>query len=222
MDFINLICNLILVIGFGSAFIYGLIKSLTTRKILYFQMITAAIGCAAVTRLYNVVALVCMGDFASGFNVGLVGPISCFGMLFCAEYGALDSLADKTAKNTKRASLVALIAPAILVTISVHVVIAKELSLIYRIFNSFTLATICFASYFNCKHLILSGEENEMFIPLRKYNLLALIMETLYVLELKFIPYDNQIPFVITVAAVLIVSIAILPVLEKGVAKWTI
>lgn len=222
MDFTDLICNLILVVGFGTGFVYGLIRCFTTRNILYFQMITAAIGCAAVTRLYNVVALVCMGDFESGFNVGLVGPISYFGMLFCAEFGALDSIADKTAKTNKRASLIALIAPAILGVVSVHIILSDNISLIYKIFNSFTLAAICLASYFNCKHLILSGEENEMFIPLRKYNFLALILETLYVLELEFIPFENQIPFVIVISTELIVSLAILPILDKGVAKWTI
>lgn len=222
MNNISLIANIALVLSFGAGFAFGLQKCLTTRKVLYFQMITAAIGCGAVTRLYNVVSLLCNGGYERGFNVGLIGPISCFSLLFCAEFGALDSLVDKTNKKNKQAGYIALIAPAVLAAVSTLIIKSDDIDIIYRIFISFTLAMICFAAYYDFKHLILTKTDNEMFQPLRKYYILALLLETLYVLELVFISYGNRILFAVTAALVLAVSLAILPVLDKGVAKWTI
>lgn len=222
MDYLSLIANIALVAGFGTGFVFGLHKCLTARKFLYFQMITAAIGCAAVTRLYNVVAMVCMNGLRSGFNVGLVGPISCFGLLFCAEYGALDSLVDKTEKKNRRAGLTALAAPLVLGAVSLLTVLNAENDVVYRIFILFTLATVCAASYYNFKHLVLSKEDNEMFFPLRKYNALALVTEALYVMEQVCISHGLSILFIITAVLLLAVSLIILPVLDKGVAKWTI
>lgn len=222
MDFLTLFSNLSLVVGFGIGFAYGIKKCLTTRKMLYFQMITAAIGCAAITRLYNVVVLLCVGEYEEGFNVGLVGPISCFCLLFCAEFGALDSLIDKTAKKNKRATLLAFIMPLILGIPSNIIAHTDSVDIIYRVFIFFTLIAICSASYFNFKHLILSKEGNEMFAPLRAYNALALLLETFYVLDLLFMTYNLTTAYLITNFAVLIVAVLILPVLDKGVGKWTI
>ncbi len=222
MDSLSLYSNISLVVGFFAGFAYGVRKCLTTRKMLYFQMITAAIGCAAVTRLYNVVSLICVGEYVDGFNVGLLGPISCFSLLFCAEFGALDSLVDKNLKNNKRATIIACIVPACLAVLSAIIIHTDSVDKIYRILIFFTLLTICAASYFNFKHLILSKEGNEFFEPLRLYNTFALLLEVFYVLDLLFMTYNMEVAYIITNVAVLIVAVLILPVLDKGVGKWTI
>lgn len=222
MDYISLFLNLLLVIGYGSGFVYGLHKCLTVRKLLYFQMITAAVGCSAVTRLYNVVSLLCMGGYGSGFNVGLVGPISCFSLLFCAEFGAIDSLVDETERNSKKIKLLAWIFPAVLTAASACILATPDMDLTYRIFISCTLVVIISASYFDFKHLILHRTGNEIFAALRGYYLLALAMELLTILELLFLVYGLQLPFMVTIGLLFVISLAILPVLNKGVAKWTI
>lgn len=221
MDYISLFLNLLLVIGYGTGFVYGLYKCLTVRKLLYFQMITAAVGCAAVTRLYNVVSLLCMGSYGTGFNVGLVGPVSCFSLLFCAEFGAIDRLVDETDRNNKKIKYIALIFPAVLAALSVFIVTTPEMDRAYRIFISCTLLVIVSASYFDFKHLILHRTGNEILAALRGYYLLALAMELLTILELLFLVYGLQLPFVITIGLLFVISLTILPTLNKGVAKWT-
>lgn len=222
MDFYSLIFNAVLLICFGSAFVYGLHKCTTSRKILYFQMITAAVGCAAVTRLFNCVELLCDGRFNENFNIGLIGPVSGFMLIFCANFGAIDTLVDDRSRSNRKYRITALIAPLCLAALSVFIVTAEQTTVNYRVTTAISLVSVLLASYFNLKHLIFPDDGMNMILSLRKYNLLALLLELLYVCELIFYVYESKTMIAVVYILTAVTAAVIMPVLSKGVGKWTI
>ena len=83
-------------------------------------------------------------------------------------------------------------------------------------------AIIMFASYFNLKHFIFPDVEFGIIRSIRGYNLIALLLAVLSVGEIILMLWGEMIPLLILYVAICTVSIAIVPILEKGVKKWTI
>jgi cell division protein FtsW (lipid II flippase) len=83
-------------------------------------------------------------------------------------------------------------------------------------------AIIMFASYFNLKHFIFPDVEFGIIRSIRGYNLIALLLGVLSVGEISLLLWNKTVPLLILYIAICVVSIAVVPVLEKGVKKWTI
>ena len=83
-------------------------------------------------------------------------------------------------------------------------------------------AIIMFASYFNLKHFAFPDVEFGIIRSIRGYNLIALLLGVLSAGEMSLLLLGEMIPLLILYAAICAVSIAIVPILEKGVKKWTI
>ena len=54
------------------------------------------------------------------------------------------------------------------------------------------------------------------------FKLIALLLAVLSVGEIILLLYDRLVPLLILYIAICIVTVAIVPILEKGVKKWTI
>jgi hypothetical protein len=83
-------------------------------------------------------------------------------------------------------------------------------------------AIIMFASYFNLKHFIFPDVEFGIIRSIRGYNLIALLLGVLSIGEIILQLWQRALPLLILYVAICAVSIAIVPILEKGVKKWTI
>jgi hypothetical protein len=83
-------------------------------------------------------------------------------------------------------------------------------------------AIVMFASYFNLKHFIFPDVEFGIIRSIRGYNLIALLLAVLSVGEIVLLLWGNIIPILILHVAICVVSLAIVPILENGVKKWTI
>ena len=81
--------------------------------------------------------------------------------------------------------------------------------------------SIASASYFNLKHMIIPDVMFGIISSIRPYNALALALELLFALELFASNIGLNIIGAILALTIAIVYALIVPIMKKGVAKWT-
>ena len=216
-----LFSNLAMFLCMAVSFTYGVIRFFKQGKALYLQMIVGGIGCMMLGRVFQVVTLWTRGILPDGFHVGTLGVVGGFLFFLSANYGQMDKLLDDGAKKNRKYRLLGLLAPLVIAGI-------YALTFLFRvdkesiIVNSVMAAIIMFASYFNLKHFIFPDVEFGIIRSIRGYNLVALLLAVLSVGEMVLLLYAETIPLLILYIAICVTSVAIVPVLEKGVKKWTI
>ena len=213
--------NLAIFICTAVSFTYGAIRFFKKGKALYLQMIVGGLGCMMLSRAFQFITILTMGSFPSGFHVGMLGMAGGFLFFLSANYGQMDKLLDDGARENRKYRLIGLIAPIVLFgvySVLFFVPAAADKRTIYGIMS----AIIMLASYFNLKHFIFPDVEFGFIRTIRGYNLIALILALLSVSEMVLLSLNVKIPLLIVYIATCIVSIAIVPILEKGVKKWAI
>lgn len=205
-------------IGFG----YGLFRFFRSKSALYIRMIVFAVGCAMLGRLFETLLLLVSGQIGGGFHVGMLGVAGSFLFLFSANFGQMDSLVDDGSKQFLKTRIIALAAPVAI--LAVWCFLVKE--------NGFSQATIAQgaesiliaqAAYFHLKHLIINDVDYGLIRSIRSYNLVALIYAFLCMTEMAIKSFNLPSVFPIIICVLqCIVMLALIPVLERGVKKWTI
>lgn len=213
--------NLAIFICTAVSFTYGAIRFFKKRKALYLQMIVGGIGCMMLSRAFQFITILTRGSFPSGFHIGTLGMAGGFLFFLSANYGQMDKLLDDGARENKKYRLFALIAPCVLAGIYSLLFLIPAAADNRVIYGIMTLV-IMFASYFNLKHFIFPDVEFGFIRSIRGYNLIALMLAVLSVGEMVLLALNMQIPLLILYVAICAVSIAIVPILEKGVKKWAI
>ena len=213
--------NLAMFICTAVSFTYGAIRFFKKGKALYLQMIVGGIGCMMLSRAFQFITLLTNGSIPNGFHIGMLGAVGGFLFFLSANYGQIDKLLDDGARENRKYRLIALIAPCLLILVFstlFFIPAASDKRTIYGVMS----AVITFASYFNLKHFIFPDVEFGFIRSIRGYNLIALILAFLSVGEMVLITLSVKIPLLILYIAICTVSLAIIPVLEKGVKKWAI
>lgn len=203
------------------AFIYGVIRFFHKGKALYLQMIVCAIGCMMLGRLFQVVVLLTEGYIPEGFHVGILGIIGGFMFFFSANYGQMDHLADDGKSDKMKYRLAALATPVIIVAGFIPIALSNT-TLENKWTDFVVVLFIMQASYFNLKHLIMPDVELGIIRCIRGYNFLALIFALLSMAEMTLWIVGNDITIVLVCVLHCLASLLIMPVLERGVKKWTI
>ncbi len=205
-------------------FIYGIIRFFKSNSPLYARMIVFGIGCAMQGRIFETLMLVTRGEIQSGFHVGMLGAIGCFLFFLGVNYGQMDSLVDDGSRRFLKYRLIALAAPVIVLVLFVVYYVRNSSGFNAMILvNLVQMLVICSASYYHVKHLIIPDVEDGLIRSIRGYNLLALLYAILSILEMAFrAQTKSMVPLYIIYACIGVIMIAIVPVLEKGVKRWTI
>lgn len=204
-------------IGFN----YGLFRFFRSKSAMYIRMIVFGVGCAMLGRIFETLQLLVNGQIQSGFHVGMLGIIGCFLFLFSANFGQMDSLVDDGSKKFLKCRIIALAAPAAVIAVWGIIVTSNG-------FSSTTAALaietffIAQASYFHLKHMIINDVELGLIRSIRSYNLLALVYAFLCMAEMAVRSFNlTAAPVVIVYILQCAVLLAFIPVLERGVKKWT-
>ena len=183
-------------------------------------MITIALGCASLGRLYNIVKIITEDGVPMTFNAGVLATIGCFMFLFSANFGEMDSLCDMSYPHNKAISIAALAAPAMLISAAAVIVIFGYYSAVLRITYAVEILFISLASYFNCKHLFIRDDEYGIFTNIRGYNLLSLLLGFFYTAELVMDIFEIIRPKSILYILMSACLLGIVPVLNKGFTRW--
>ena len=221
MNYFLLFSNLAMFICMAISFTYGVIRFFKKGKALYLQMIVGGLGCMMLGRAFQFITLLTRGALPRGFHVGLLGIVGGFVFFLSANYGQMDKLLDDGAKENRKYRLLALLAPLLMAGICALLFlfdVGTESLIVYGAM----IAIMMLASYFNLKHFIFPDVEFGIIRSIRGYNLIALLLAILSAGEIILLIHGEQIPLLILYVAICVVSVAIVPVLEKGVKKWTI
>lgn len=217
-----LILSIILTVCAAIGFGYGLFRFFRDDEALYIRMIVFAVGCAMLGRLFETLQLLVSGSIGSGFHVDMLGVAGSFLFLFSANYGQMDSIVDDKSKAFLKTRLISIAAPAVVVAMWLLTVKAAG-------FNRTTVAygveaiLIAQAAYFHLKHVIIKDVDFGLIRAIRNYNLLALVYAFLCMAEMLVKTVNLPAAFFVIVYILQCgVMLAFVPVLERGVKKWTI
>jgi len=213
--------SLALTICAGIGFGYGLYRFFRDESALYVRMIVFAIGCAMLGRLFETLLILVNGSLTNGFHVGMLGIIGSFLFLFSANFGQMDSIVDDGSKRFFKTRLISFSAPLVIMAIWGVIAVSKGL-------NKTTIPLgveallIAQASYFHLKHLIIEDVSFGLIKAIRSYNLLSLVYAVLCMTEMLVKNFNIPV-FATVIVNVLqcVVLLVFLPVLERGVKKWT-
>ena len=218
---LTVIINLVVCVCALAGFIMGVHTYFKPRQPLYSQMVTIALGCAALGRLYNAAAIVCGGEIPRTFNTGVLATIGCFMFFFSANYGQMDSLCDMGEKSNRKIRWIALLAPLVLLGAAVLVMLSGN-DLIYRITCMAEILFVMLASYYNLKHLLIHDVAFGIIGSIRGYNLIALLLEALYTAEIVLDVYEFVNVKNIIYVLMSICLLVMIPVLKRGGKKWKV
>ena len=213
--------SLALTICAGIGFGYGLYRFFRDESALYVRMITFGVGCAMLGRLFETLLILVNGSLTSGFHVGMLGIIGSFLFLFSANFGQMDSIVDDGSKRFRKTRLISFAAPLVIAAVFCLIAVTKGLNKTTIPLGVETLF-IALASYYHLKHLIIEDVSFGLIKAIRSYNLLSLVYAVLCMAEM-FVRSFNLPVFctVIVNALQFVLLLAFVPVLERGVKKWT-
>lgn len=209
--------SLALTISAGIGFVYGLFRFFRNESALYIRMIVFGVGCAMLGRLFATLLYLVNGELFPGFNVGMLGIIGSFLFFFSANFGQMDSVVDDGSPKFRKARIIALAAP-------LTVVILWCIIFAVYGFNETTISVgiealfLAMASYYHLKHLIIEDVGSGLVKSIRSYNLLALVYAALCLSEVLVEGF--VLPLIVTILECAVL-IAFIPVLERGIKKWT-
>ena len=204
-------------IGFG----YGIFRYFRAKSALYIRMIVFSVGCAMLGRLFETLQLLVNARISGAFHLGMLGVAGSFLFLFSSNFGQMDSIVDDGSAQFRKTRLIALAAPAAVAAMWIWIVTAKG-------FTGRTIAygveaiLIAMAAYFNLKHLLIEDVDFGVIRAIRHYNLLALIYAFVTMSEMIVKSFNLHSAFIIIVYILQsAIMLAFIPVLERGVKKWT-
>ncbi|MBQ6419503.1 MAG: hypothetical protein IJK02_00355 [Clostridia bacterium] len=213
--------SLALTICAGIGFGYGLYRFFRDESALYVRMIVFAVGCAMLGRLFETLLILVNGSLTNGFHVGMLGIIGSFLFLFSANFGQMDSIVDDGSKRFFKTRLISFSAPLVILAIWGAIAVSKGL-------NKTTIPLgveallIAQASYFHLKHLIIEDVSFGLIKAIRSYNLLSLVYAVLCMTEMLVKSFNIPVfATVIVNVGQCVVLLVFIPVLERGVKKWT-
>lgn len=214
-ELIPLVCTLF-------ALIFGILSFYGKRVALYFKLITMGIGCYALGNVYDIVKYITDGDVSSGFNVGYFGAIGCFLFLLSANYGQMDGVIDDRSKGAKKARVIGLAAPLMILAILLVNYLLPDTSMSTKIIYTVVAVFASLSSYFNLKHAAIPDMRFGFIKAIRPYNLLAALFA---VFEMMYLTMWNiGSPRGIVMSASFLGAIAIMMTVsaKKGVQRWKI
>lgn len=203
-------------------YIYGMIRFFRRGTALYARMIVLGIGCAMMGRLFETLQLFIIGEIHSGFQIGVLGVVGSFLFLFTSNYGQMNSLVDDGSKSLRKYRLIACLAP--LAVAGIYAFYYSRVGFCeIAVVHAVESAIIALAAFYHLKHLIIPDVENGLIDCIRPYNLLALIYAFLCMAEIVVSCMPVADVFMIILFVLLsLLMLTIVPVLERGVKKWTI
>lgn len=213
-----LIENLAVLVCSIVGFLFG-IDYLKPRRVLYAGMIVQGMICVALGRLFQCALLWTGGSLTEHFQVGSLGVMGAFSFFFSSNYGQIDSLVDGGDKGFMKYRVIALIGPLYVVSMLIPILLSPA-SRSFRISCVVVSAVIGAACYFHVKHLVIPDVDYGVVRCQRRYNALAIVLSVLSMWELIALAVGSTALLFISGAGLCAVTLALVPVMDRGVKKW--
>ncbi len=217
----NLIYAELAMLVFSTAgFVYGAGKYLKPRKPLYASMIVLGVGCIMLGRAYSVLRLITGLQVAGVFSLGILGTVGAFLFFFSSNFGQIDSLVDGGGKEFVKYRVIAI--TGVLITAALYVFILLSPAEIWeKVTDGCAALIIASASYFHVKHILIPDIDYGVVRCQRMFNVMALCYGILSMLEFIAFAYMNETMLLIVSAFECLISGLIVPVMDRGVRRWS-
>lgn len=217
----EIIVQIALLAASAVAFGYGLIKFFKPKTALFKKLITGALGCFLLGRLYELITLLIQKEIPSFFNIGMLATIGGFMFIFSASYAQMDGLVDDKTKGLSKYRFISAIAPVGIILLYIPVA-SSSVSLVSKITTLVLFLIIGCAAYYNLKHLIIKDVSFGIIDSIRMYNLAALITALFTSVQIMADKLELKTVWLISSILVAIMYIVTIVALDKGSKKWTI
>ena len=215
------LANLIVFLASLCGFFYGAVTILSKKKALYLKMIALAVACILISRLFLILQHITHFEVAGHFNVSVLGMIGCFLFLLSANYGSMDSLVDDGSKKFSKYRRISWIIPVILAAVFVQIFfVGATLSTVLS--SAAIMFFIFLSSKFHFKHIIFPDVDYGVVKCIRSYNLTALVLCFAVTFMMVSDAAGADIMYLIFSIVIAVCCVIILPILHRGVKKWTI
>ena len=215
-----LIENIAILICSAAGFVFGAYRYLRPKKPLYASMIVLGLGCIMLGRLFQCVRVLTGTSLTDEFQIGILGIVGAFSFFLSANYGQIDSLVDDGGTGFRRFRAIAWCGPLVIAALYA-LIAAGPASIGSKIGCAIAAAVIARACYYHLKHLIIPDVEYGVVRCQRTYNALALCIGVSSMLELIAAYRDYSGLFLFSGTALCALCLLIVPVMDRGVRKWT-
>ena len=211
--------NLAVVLCAAAGFLYGARLYLRPKKPLYASMIVLGLGCLMLGRLYQCVRLLTGSEITVSFQIGVLGIVGAFSFFFSANYGLIDSLVDDGSPAFARYRRIAWAGPALIALFYLPVVFSP-IAAAGKVICTVVAVFIGLACYFHVKHLVIPDVDYGVVKCLRHYNALALALGAVSMLEMAALAWEIDWLVALVTILLCVISLAMVPVLDRGVKAW--
>ena len=212
--------NLAILLCASAGFVFGAVRYLKPRRPLYASMIVLGLGCMMLGRLYQCVLLWTGSGLMEQFQIGILGTAGAFSFFLSANYGQIDSLVDDGGPDFLRFRAIAWAAPVLVAALYVPVA-ASQADFSVKIGCGIAAVLIAAAGYFHLKHLMIPDVDYGVVRCQRGFNALGLCMGLCNMLELIALCHGLVWLFIACGGLLCAVCLAIVPLMDRGVRKWT-
>lgn len=205
----------------GAAFGYGAFYLFRPEVAKFFRLYVCAAGCYMLEELWVIVNSLLGNGNADGLvTVRLFGFFGCLCFMLSANINEFDRVIDDG--RSKRARLVALMAPAMLVMIfAVYVLTASQGENIAMVVTGFiSILPAVPASYFCLKHLLLPEDSMGFLKAIKALDIMALVFFAVnYIYPLADIYCSRNVMGIFDVTSGIIMFV-IMVCCRKGAEEW--
>ena len=212
--------SIILLAAAAIGFFIGAPKYLRPRRPLYASMIVLGVGCIMIGKIYTFLRILTGLPVFGVFHVGILGTVGAFAFFFSANFGQIDSLVDSGDKEFMKYRIIA-VAGILITGILYTFILLSPATTAEKFKTGIAAISIAAASYFHVKHILIPDIDYGVVSCQRGYNIIALIYGISCMLEMTATSYSSDILLFISCALQCAASAIIVPVMDKGVQKWS-
>ena len=217
----DLIAQLAALLGSLAGFIYGLLKMCTGKRPMYMNIIVMGVGCAVISRIFNISCLLNEGALRTRFNVGSLGSIGVFLALLSANFGQFDGIVDDGQKEHMKYRLYPLIG-SLVPFAAIPLVYLSPLPPSGTVCHVISLLLIGMGVYYHIKHLIFPDVEFGIANSIRPYNFLAILYALFMIGDILAFAYERHVFLMINGFISGFIILLLVIELKKGVDRWII
>lgn len=217
---LKLIGQIIAMAGGLIALIYGLYRSMNGVGSLYFRILTFAVGCFTLGRLYEILYVLCVGELTALAHIGQLGTVTMSLFMMTASRGTLDSMLDDRRKELRKYRVIPLLFSAVFCGFGVWLMLVGDKDPVKLVISGTVALVMMVTVYFEGKHLIFPDEGLEFAASMRMTNTSSLIFN--FAAYAMLSPFIEGIPAVYFSLGIIsaVCAVTIILSADKGVKKW--